>query len=158
MSNETTRDTILDPIAKKKRDTKLTEKKEKFLELYIEHADDPAGCWVSAGHSPNNAGHESRRWLRDNYKKVQDRIYDKIGGHVPFAIAGIVELAKTARQESVKLKCYQDILSRAGYDKALEIITTEKKAADMSAEDIEKELDILISKANTQTEEKGQCH
>lgn len=155
------RDDALYPKTKKQLNRPLTDMKSKFIELYVTNHDDRPlkELWIEAGHSPNNAGHSVRIWMRENHKRVTKHIHERIGGHVVFAINGIVELAKTARNESVKLKALQDIMGRAGFDKALEIITSEKKAGDLTNEDLEKEIQSMMDKSDkTIEEDKVPCH
>jgi hypothetical protein len=73
-------------------------------------------------------------------------VKERIGAHVPMALTGIIELAQTAKQESIRLKAQQDILYRAGYDKPMEMVVTDKEAKDLKDDELQKELLAILGK------------
>ena len=128
-----------------------TEKMITFLELYVEGGD-PAKAWIGAGYSPSNTP-IAMRTIRDNFKLVEKLITNKIGRHVPFAVNGVIELATNAKNDAVKLKALQDILFRAGYDRPMEIVTSEKTADEMSNTELDTELTRLLARVNNEAAE-----
>jgi phosphoribosyl-dephospho-CoA transferase len=87
--------------------------------------------------------------LRDNWRLVESMVKERIGAHVPMALTGIIELAQTAKQESIRLKAQQDILYRAGYDKPMEMVLTDKDAKDLKDDELQKELLAILGKTQT---------
>jgi hypothetical protein len=87
--------------------------------------------------------------LRDNWRLVESMVKERIGAHVPMALSGIIELAQTAKQESIRLKAQQDILYRAGYDKPMEMVLTDKDAKDLKDDELQKELLAILGKNHT---------
>lgn len=132
-------------------DKELTERPERlvrFIELYLEYKGDHKKAWVDAGYSESGLP-RAMKTLRDNFSMVNKLVYQRIGNHVPLALEGIVELAVNAKQESIRLKACQDILSRAGYDAAMKLETTVTETKDMKDEELTKELKELLGKSNT---------
>lgn len=129
-----------------------TEKMIGFLELYVENGD-PKQSWLDAGFSASTQM-TAMRHIRDNFKLVEKLITNKIGRHVPFAVNGVIELATNAKNDAVKLKALQDILYRAGYDRPMEIVTSEKTADEMSNKELDDELTRLLARVNNEAEQK----
>ena len=121
-----------------------------FVASYVESGD-ARGSWVQAGYSPNSAGTAMSR-LRDNWRLVESMVKERIGAHVPMALTGIIELAQTAKQESIRLKAQQDILYRAGYDKPMEMVVTDKEAKDLKDDELQKELLAILGKPTIDVE------
>ncbi len=138
----------------KKNDNDFKDKSEMlitFLESYVESGDKKA-AWEEAGYAIGGLKNASKM-IRDNYRLVEKLIRDRIGSHVPMALEGVVELATNAKQESVRLKALQDILYRAGYDKPIEIVTSEKEVRDMDNKELEDELTKLLARSNSEATE-----
>ncbi len=115
-----------------------------FVAYYVESGN-ARQSWTQAGYSPNSAGTAMSR-LRDNWRLVESMVKERIGAHVPMALTGIIELAQTAKQESIRLKAQQDILYRAGYDKPMEMVVTDKEAKDLKDEELQNELLSILNK------------
>lgn len=115
-----------------------------FVAYYVESGN-ARQAWTQAGYSPNSAGTAMSR-LRDNWRLVESMVKERIGAHVPMALTGIIELAQTAKQESIRLKAQQDILYRAGYDKPMEMVVTDKEAKDLKDEELQNELLAILNK------------
>lgn len=134
----------------KKSDPSEYDVNENFLQFvaYYVESGNAREAWVQAGYSPNSAGSAMAR-LRDNWRLVESMVKERIGAHVPMALSGIIELAQTAKQESIRLKAQQDILYRAGYDKPMEMIVTDKDAKDLKDDELQKELLAILGKNHT---------
>ena len=129
----------------------------KFLELYVEYNGDNKQAWLESGYSPAKV-HTSMSVVRDNWRLVEKLIRNKIGSHVPMALAGVVELAQNAKQESVRLKALQDVLYRAGYDRPIEIQHTEKEANELSNRELDDELTRLLARVNDTADAEKELH
>ena len=136
---------LSDPEISKVPDQRLI-----FLEHYIELGD-AQKAWLEAGYSASNK-RTAMSVVRDNWRIVEKLIRDRIGTHVPMALNGLIHLAQEAKQESVRLKALQDILSRAGYDSAMKIEHSEKLAQDMNHSEIETELQRLLKRSNDEAQ------
>tara|TARA_B110000967_G_scaffold93679_1_gene96315 strand:- start:22926 stop:23402 length:477 start_codon:yes stop_codon:yes gene_type:complete len=134
----------------KKSDPSEYDVNENFLQFvaYYVESGSAREAWVQAGYSPNSAGSAMAR-LRDNWRLVESMVKERIGAHVPMALSGIIELAQTAKQESIRLKAQQDILYRAGYDKPMEMVLTDKDAKDLKDDELQKELLAILGKNHT---------
>ena len=134
----------------KKSDPSEYDVNENFLQFvaYYVESGNAREAWTQAGYSPNSAGSAMSR-LRDNWRLVESMVKERIGAHVPMALSGIIELAQTAKQESIRLKAQQDILYRAGYDKPMEMIVTDKDAKDLKDDELQKELLAILGKNQT---------
>ena len=115
-----------------------------FVSQYVEHGD-AKKAWVEAGYSEGTTNLAMGK-LRDNWRIVESMVKERIGRHVPMALSGIIELAQTAKQESIRLKAQQDILFRAGYDKPMEMVITDKDTKEMKDDELQKELLSLLQK------------
>lgn len=118
-----------------------------FVSQYVEHGD-AKKAWVEAGYSENTTNLAMGK-LRDNWRIVESMVKERIGRHVPMALSGIIELAQTAKQESIRLKAQQDILFRAGYDKPMEMVITDKDTKEMKDDELQKELLSLLQKGKS---------
>ena len=139
--NKTASDVFIHHATKEVRGEKL----KIFLEEYVENGGDHLAAAKTAGYANPK---QAKKLLRDNWEAVQDLVMNKIGGHVPFAIEGIVRLAQNAKNESVRLKACQDLLGRAGYDQAIKIESKVVDATEMEDGALENELLELLKKAN----------
>lgn len=123
----------------------------KFLEGYVATGDKKT-AWIEAGYAPGGLRSASNI-LRENARLVEKLIRNRIGDHVPLALDGVLNLAMNAKQESVRLKALQDILYRAGYDKPIEIVTSEKEASELDNKALDDELTKLLARANREAEQ-----
>jgi hypothetical protein len=124
-----------------------TERLDKFIDLYLDYEGDNVRAWVDAGYAESTRS-SSMAKLRKHWDIVQARIVERIGSHVPRSLAVIVDLMENARSETIKLKAAQDIMGRAGYDQASKIELSEKKAEDLNQDELKRELEALMSRAN----------
>lgn len=122
-----------------------TEKIQAFIDAYLDNGGDVKKAWVDGGMSASTIS-RAKATLRKHWKTVEEGIMLRIGSHVPFALDGIVELAKTAKSETVRLNALKDIMSRAGYDGAIRIESKVQQVEDMDEKDIEAELIELLKK------------
>ena len=118
---------------------RMTAQKLEFLEHYVENGGNAKAAWLEAGFAESTCK-QAMQIVRQHWQDVEILIRKRVGSHVPMALAGVVELAKNAKQDSVRLKALQDILSRAGYDKPQELVVTEKKAEELDNTELEEEL------------------
>ena len=124
-----------------------TERLDKFIDLYLDYEGDNVRAWLDAGYAESTKS-SSMAKLRKHWDIVQARIVERMGSHVPEALAVVVDLMRNARSETIKLKAAQDIMGRAGYDQASKIELSEKKAEDLNQEELRKELSELMNRAN----------
>jgi|TARA_R110000850_G_scaffold202652_1_gene328711 hypothetical protein len=118
-----------------------------FLEEYIDNGGKAQEAWVTAGYAESTKK-GAMAVARKEHSTVQKLISLKIGSHVPSSIQIIVDLMSAEKTPAaVKLKCAQDILSRAGYDAAIDYTITEKPVTDMTNSELDTELTKLLGKA-----------
>lgn len=125
---------------------KMSEERVNFLNLYVEYGGDAKRAWTEAGFSPTTVK-RAMVVVREEWDTVQRLMHMRIGTHVPMALEGIVQIAKHGKQESVRLKALQDILARAGYDKAQEVVITDKPTDELDNKELEAELLRLLQEA-----------
>ena len=131
-----------EPALAAKTDLLLT-----FLEEYIDNGGKPQEAWVTAGYAESTKM-QAMKMIRKEHATVQKLLSLKIGSHVPSSIQVIVDLMSAEKTPAaVKLKCAQDILSRAGYDAAIDYTITEKPIGDMTNSELDTELAKLLGKA-----------
>lgn len=143
--SKTTKLKISDPEIADVPDQRL-----QFLEHYIELGD-AHQAWIAAGYSSTSKA-RAMLTIRDNWRIVEKLIRNRIGTHVPMALNGLIQLAQNAKQESVRLKALQDILSRAGYDSVLQIEHSEKDAQSMNNAELDQELQRLLKRSNDEAD------
>lgn len=131
----------------------LNDKEQKFLEEYLVDGDYNR-AYVAAGYKHNAAN--ARKKSLELAPHIKQAMYTKIGSHVPWAINELVKLAMNSSSDTVRLNALKDILSRAGYDQAIQIETTEKSEKDMDNSEIAEEIRDLIKKAGPQLKAVGQ--
>ena len=121
----------------------------KFLEEYIDNGGDAQVAWVTAGYAESTK-RSAMSHIRKNHDLVRKLLDLKIGSHVPSSIKVIVDLMQAEKTPAaVKLKCAQDIMSRAGYDSVIEYTVTDKKPEDMTNTELDSELQKLLSSVVT---------
>ena len=135
----------------KKEYNEDNERLNKFIDLYIDYDGDNTRAWVDAGYAESGKSGSMAK-LRQHGDVVERRIVERIGSHVPKALAVVMDLMENASQASVRLKAAQDILGRAGYDQASKIEFTEKKAEDLTGEELKSELKELLARADINEE------
>ena len=128
----------------------LNDREDKFVDNYLDrnYRGELVRAYIDGGFSDGpKAGSNARQKLRDLRQHVIERMHMQIGIHVPWAFAELVDLAVSTKNEQVKLKCLQDILSRAGFDHPISFESKSDQPSDMSAKDIATELARLLQKA-----------
>jgi len=135
---------------------KASDKLLRFIELYVETGNH-IQSWKDAGYSESGIG-SAMNTLRNNHKLVEKMIGLRVGRHVPAALNTIVDLMEHARNDSVKLKAAQDVLYRAGYDRPMEIITTEKKVDELDNKALDDELQRLLARVNDKADKQKELH
>lgn len=115
-----------------------------FLDLYC-NGMDPREAWVQAGYSPNTK-HLAKAKIRENWKLLEKMIDERIGTHVPLALNIIVDIMINAKSDQTRLLAAKDILSRAGKDKPIQIVTEKKAADQMNDLEIDEEIRALSHK------------
>ncbi|MDC1406040.1 hypothetical protein N8314_00635 [Akkermansiaceae bacterium] len=140
-----------------KKDPNLASKSDlllAFLEEYIDNGGDAQTAWVTAGYAESTKK-QAMAMVRKESDTVTKLLNLKIGSHVPSSIKVIVDLMHNEKTPpAVKLKCAQDIMSRAGYDAAIDYTISEKPVEDMTNSELDTELSKLLSKtikSNTPT-------
>ena len=118
-----------------------------FLEEYIDNGGQAQEAWVTAGYAESTKA-TAMSVVRKESATVTKLLNLKIGSHVPSSIKVIVDLMKEGKTPAaVKLKCAQDIMSRAGYDAAIDYTVTEKPVGDMTNSELDTELAKLLASA-----------
>jgi hypothetical protein len=118
-----------------------------FVDEYMEHGDH-IRAHKAAGYAQVR-GNASKK-LKELRLHLQSEVYVKIGTHVPWAVGQLVELARNAASETVRLNALKDILSRAGYDQAIQIETSDVSEKDLDSKEMNKEIQDLIQLAGPQ--------
>jgi hypothetical protein len=134
------------------KNRELNDKEQKFLELYIENGDYKT-AYVEAGYKFHAAN--ARKKAEELQSHIKQAIYTRIGSHVPWAISELVLLATNSSSDTVRLNALKDILSRAGYDQAIQIETTEISEKDLDTKELSEEIRDLIKKAGPQLKAVG---
>ncbi len=116
----------------------------RFLEEYVDNGGDHRAAWLEV--YSESTVRQAAATVRKHWQTVEKIIKTRVGSHVPMALAGVVELAKNAKQESIKLKALQDILKRAGYDAPDKFEVTEKRADELDDDELKTELLQLLKK------------
>ena len=131
---------------------KLNDQEEAFLANLVDprYSQDPQGlrrAYVDAGYSDSrSATCNARTKLRELSDHIQLRIHEKIGSHIPWALNELVQLAKTTKNEQVKLKALLNILDRGGYATPIVIEHIKDDPKDMTREQLRKEVEMLVRK------------
>lgn len=131
----------------------LNDQEERFINNLLNPAygrdrDGLRQAYVDAGYKdcasalPN--AHQKSRDLHDH---IVLRMNDRISCHVPWAFDKMVELAETAKNETVKLKALESILTRAGYNAPIVIENHSSDPKEMPREQIAKEIKMLLERS-----------
>ena len=118
----------------------LTEKEEAYMVNLVDNKQEPKEAFLSAGYTDDNAAHRSKRLQRHLWLHIEDRIKQRVGETATLALNTLEELMRNAESENVKLNAARDILSRAGYDATQRSETTFKEAADLSDEELDRQI------------------
>ena len=115
---------------------------DKFVESYCLTGNATRSA-IMAGYSENSAKQKGYELKNKFANEIAERTGKLISDMLPGALSQLRFLMEEATSESVKLGAIKDILDRAGLKpvERTEVTTVEK----MSSEEIQKELDALLS-------------
>jgi len=134
-------------MAKMTKLHELNTQELRFVDAYMEHGDH-IKAHKEAGYKPVR-GNASKK-LKELRHHIQSEVYIKIGTHVPWAVKEMVELARNSASDTVRLNALKDILSRAGYDQAIQIETNDVSEKDLDSKEMNQEIKDLIKLAGPQ--------
>ena len=115
-----------------------------FVDEYMEHGDH-VRAHKAAGYAQVR-GNASKK-LTELHRHIKAEIHVKIGSHVPWAVQELVGLARDSSSDTVRLNALKDILSRAGYDQAIQIETNDVSEKDLNSTEMNQEIKDLIKLA-----------
>ena len=118
----------------------LTEKEASYVLNLVDNKMEPEQAYFAAGYSKDQSKHRSKRLQRHLWLHIEDRIKQRVGETATLALNTLEELMRNAESENVKLNAARDILSRAGYDATQRSETTFKEAADLSDEELDRQI------------------
>ena len=124
--------------------TTPSDRLELFMEFYIDGLPSK-DAWIKAGYSPETS-YQSNSKLREHWKYLEKLIDQRIGSHVPMALARVVEIMSTAKSDQTRLLAAKDILDRAGKKAPTAINITQKDTEAMADTDIDAEIIQLAKK------------
>ena len=116
-----------------------------FIRLFVgsQWAGNATKCAIGAGYSEATAKQKGYALKRKFADKIKDETVRLIGDSATLGLAGVLDIAKNATNESVKLQACKDLLDRAGFNaiNQIEISGMDKK----SDEELKEELDRLLN-------------
>ena len=117
-----------------------TQQQEKFVEYYMLSGNAAKSAEFAGYGSPKQRGYELKNKFKEELETRQKAL---ISDSIPGVIGQIIELAKSAESEAVRLNASKDLMDRAGFKPIekteTEITTTEAK----STEELKQELEDL---------------
>tara|TARA_R110000744_G_scaffold298622_1_gene408211 strand:+ start:395 stop:814 length:420 start_codon:yes stop_codon:yes gene_type:complete len=131
-------------MAKNTKLFQLNKNELSFVESYMKHGDHIL-AHKEAGYKPVR-GNASKK-LTELHRHIKAEIHVKIGSHVPWAVQELVGLARDSSSDTVRLNALKDILSRAGYDQAIQIETNDVSEKDLNSTEMNQEIKDLIKLA-----------
>lgn len=126
------------------------ERLQAFLEFYLDGLI-PSEAWVKAGYSTETR-YKARAQLREHWKFLEKMIEERIGSHVPGALATIVDIMNTASSQQTRLLAAKDLLDRAGKKAPSQINISHREAESMADTDIDAEILALVKKVGIQAD------
>lgn len=116
-----------------------------FIRLFVgsEWAGNAAQCAIQAGYSAATAKQKGYQLKRKFSEKIKEETIKLIGDSATLGLAGVLDIAKNATNESVKLQACKDLLDRAGFNaiNQIEVSGIDKK----SDEELKEELNRLLN-------------
>jgi len=88
-----------------------------FIRLYTasEWAGNSTQCAIRAGYSQDTATQKGYALKRKFASKIAEETKKLIGDSATLGLAGVIELAKNASNQQVRLQACKDLLDRAGF-------------------------------------------
>jgi len=134
-------------MAKNTKLHELNKNEQAFMDAYMAHGNHLL-AHKEAGYKPAR-GNASKK-LTELRRHIQAEVHIKIGSHVPWAVQELVGLARSSTSDTVRLNALKDILSRAGYDQAIQIETSDVSEKDLDSKEMNQEIKDLIKLAGPQ--------
>jgi len=135
-----------DYMKPKELDKKLTKREQKFIQLLVDDKIDAVTAYEEAGYSGKNKGvfkHRANRTQRYLWKHIENRIKERVSETATSAL-GVLESLLQSDSDTVRLNAARDILSRAGYDAVQKQETTITEVAELSDEEIDKQINKIL--------------
>lgn len=131
--------------------TNIDERKgrdEDFVREYVDNGGNATQAAIAVGASKASASTVGYRMKTRLTKEIDAEQKLQLEGYAPKAISQIQNLAENAESENVKLKANADLLDRAGWKPVDKTEITEgNRYDDMTAEEIQRELDALMAES-----------
>ena len=116
-----------------------------FIRLFVgsQWAGNASACAIGAGYSKDTAKQKGYQLKRKFADKIKDETVRMIADSATLGLAGVLDLAKNATNDSVRLQACKDLLDRAGFNTVnqIEISGMDKK----SDEELKEELNRLLN-------------
>jgi phage terminase small subunit len=129
----------------------IEERKERdtdFVREYVDNGGNATQAAIAVGVSKSSARTVGHRLKARLVKEIDAEQKAQLEGYAPKAIRQIQNLAENAESENVKLKANADLLDRAGWKPVDKTEITEgNRYDDMTAEEIQRELDALMAES-----------
>jgi phage terminase small subunit len=129
----------------------IEERKERdadFVREYVDNGGNATQAAIAVGVSKSSARTVGYRLKARLVKEIDAEQKAQLEGYAPRAIRQIQNLAENAESENVKLKANADLLDRAGWKPVDKTEITEgNRYDDMTAEEIQRELDALMAES-----------
>ena len=129
----------------------IEERKERdadFVQEYVDNGGNATQAAIAVGVSKSSARTVGYRLKARLVKEIDAEQKAQLEGYAPRAIRQIQNLAENAESENVKLKANADLLDRAGWKPVDKTEITEgNRYDDMTAEEIQRELDALMAES-----------
>ena len=116
-----------------------------FIRLFVgsQWAGNASKCAIGAGYSKETAKQKGYQLKRKFAPQIQEETVRMIADSATLGLAGVLELAKNATNDSVRLQACKDLLDRAGFNaiNQIEISGMDSK----SDEELKEELNRLLN-------------
>jgi len=124
------------------------ERDEEFVREYVDNGGNATQAAIAVGASKASASTVGYRLKTRLSREIDEEQKLQLEGYAPKAISQIQNLAENAESENVKLKANADLLDRAGWKPVDKTEITEgNRYEDMTAEEIQRELDALMAES-----------
>ena len=121
------------------------EQQAEFIRLFVgsQWAGNAKLCAIGAGYSEATAKQKGYNLKRKFADRIKDETVKMIADSATLGLAGVLDLAKNATNDSVRLQACKDLLDRAGFNaiNQIEISGMDKK----SDEELKEELNRLLN-------------
>ena len=121
------------------------EQQAEFIRLFVgsQWAGNASRCAIQAGYSKDTSKQKGYQLKRKFADKIKDETVRMIADSATLGLAGVLDLAKNATNDSVRLQACKDLLDRAGFNTVnqIEISGMDKK----SDEELKEELDRILN-------------